>query len=112
MNCPMPILTDSGGFQVMSLSKISKVKEDGVEFSSHIDGKKFFLTPEESIQVQLDLNSDIVMVFDECPKYSAEKDKIKKSMDLSLRWAERCKKKFGTQGCRSNRCWCVVEFPT
>ncbi len=59
-----------------------------VEFSSHIDGKKFFLTPEESIQVQLDLNSDIVMVFDECPKYSAEKDKIKKSMNLSLRWAE------------------------
>lgn len=97
MNCPMPILTDSGGFQVMSLSKISKVSEDGVEFNSHIDGKKFFLTPEESIQVQLDLNSDIVMVFDECPKYSAEKDKIKKSMDLSLRWAERCKKKFGTQ---------------
>ncbi len=97
MNCPMPILTDSGGFQVMSLSKISKVTEDGVEFNSHIDGKKFFLTPEESIQVQLDLNSDIVMVFDECPKYSAEKDKIKKSMDLSLRWAERCKKKFGTQ---------------
>jgi queuine tRNA-ribosyltransferase len=99
MNCPMPILTDSGGFQVMSLSKISKVTEDGVEFNSHIDGKKFFLTPEDSIQVQLDLNSDIVMVFDECPKYSAEKDKIKKSMDLSLRWAERCKKKFGlTQG--------------
>jgi queuine tRNA-ribosyltransferase len=97
MNCPMPILTDSGGFQVMSLSKISKVTEDGVEFNSHIDGKKFFLTPEDSIQVQLDLNSDIVMVFDECPKYSAEKDKIKKSMDLSLRWAERCKKKFGTQ---------------
>jgi queuine tRNA-ribosyltransferase len=97
MNCPMPILTDSGGFQVMSLSKISKVTEDGVEFNSHIDGKKFFLTPEDSIQVQLDLNSDIVMVFDECPKYSAEKDKIKKSMDLSLRWAERCKKKFGNQ---------------
>jgi queuine tRNA-ribosyltransferase len=97
MNCPMPILTDSGGFQVMSLSKISKVTEDGVEFNSHIDGKKFFLTPEDSIQVQLDLNSDIVMVFDECPKYSAEKDKIKKSMDLSLRWAERCKKKFGIQ---------------
>jgi len=97
MNSDLPILTDSGGFQVMSLSKISKVTEDGVEFSSHIDGKKFFLTPEESIQIQLDLNSDIVMVFDECPKYSTEKDKIKKSMNLSLRWADRCKSKFGKQ---------------
>jgi queuine tRNA-ribosyltransferase len=97
MNCDLPILTDSGGFQVMSLSKISKVTEEGVTFNSHIDGKKFFLTPEESIQIQLDLNSDIVMVLDECPKYSSDKEKIKNSMNLSLRWAERCKKKFGNQ---------------
>ncbi len=85
------------GFRLCLYQKYQKLAEDGVEFNSHIDGKKFFLTPEESIQVQLDLNSDIVMVFDECPKYSSEKDLIKKSMDLSLRWAERCKKKFGKQ---------------
>jgi queuine tRNA-ribosyltransferase len=97
MNSDLPILTDSGGFQVMSLSKISKVTEEGVTFNSHIDGKKFFLTPEESIEIQLNLNSDIVMVLDECPKYSSDKEKIKDSMNLSLRWAERCKKKFGNQ---------------
>ena len=96
MNCKLPILTDSGGFQVMSLSKLSKVdKEKGAIFQSHIDGKKFILSPEESIRIQKELNSDIVMVMDECPKKSNDYKKIKKSMDLSMYWANRSKKAFG-----------------
>ena len=95
MNCDLPILTDSGGFQVMSLSKISKVVEDGVYFNSHIDGKKIFLSPEVSIQIQKGLNSDIVMIFDECPEYTNDKSRVKKSVDLSIEWAKRSKKEFG-----------------
>ena len=96
MNCDLPILTDSGGFQVMSLSKLNKVdKEKGAIFNSHVDGKKFYLSPEESIRIQLGLNSDIVMIMDECPKKSKDYDLIKKSMNLSLHWAERSKKAFG-----------------
>ena len=74
MNCNLPILTDSGGFQVMSLSKNTKIIEDGVYFNSHVDGKKIFLSPEISIDIQKKLNSDIVMVFDECPKYTKKKN--------------------------------------
>ncbi len=97
MNCPLPILTDSGGFQVMSLSKLNKIdREDGAIFNSHIDGKKFILSPEESIKIQLGLNSDIVMVMDECPKKTNDYELIKKSMDLSTYWAERSKKQFGS----------------
>jgi len=96
MNCDLPILTDSGGFQVMSLSKLNKIdREKGAIFNSHVDGKKFYLSPEESIRIQLGLNSDIVMIMDECPKKSNEYDQIKKSMELSLYWAERSKKAFG-----------------
>ena len=96
MNCDLPILTDSGGFQVMSLSKLNKIdREKGAIFNSHVDGKKFFLSPEESIRIQLGLNSDIVMIMDECPKKSDDYNLIKKSMDLSLYWAERSKKAFG-----------------
>ena len=96
MNCNLPILTDSGGFQVMSLSKLNKIdSEKGAIFQSHIDGKKFILSPEESIRIQLGLNSDIVMVMDECPKKSSDYKKIKKSMDLSMYWANRSKKAFG-----------------
>ena len=96
MNCKLPILTDSGGFQVMSLSKLNKVDiEKGAIFQSHIDGKKFILSPEESIKIQKGLNSDIVMVMDECPKKSNDYKKIKKSMYLSMYWAERSKKAFG-----------------
>ncbi len=96
MNCPLPILTDSGGFQVMSLSKLNKIdREIGAVFNSHIDGKKFILSPEESIKIQLDLNSDIVMVMDECPKNTDDYNLIKKSMELSMYWAERSKKQFG-----------------
>ncbi len=97
MNCDLPILTDSGGFQIMSLSKLNKIdKEKGAIFNSHVDGKKFFLSPEESIRIQLGLNSDIVMIMDECPRKSDDYNLIKKSMDLSLYWAERSKKTFGT----------------
>ena len=96
MNCDLPILTDSGGFQVMSLSKLNKIdREKGAIFNSHVDGKKFFLSPEESIRIQLGLNSDIVMIMDECPKKSNDYNLIKKSMDLSLYWAERSKLAFG-----------------
>ena len=96
MNCDLPILTDSGGFQVMSLSKLNKIdREKGAIFNSHVDGKKFFLSPEESIRIQLGLNSDIVMIMDECPKKTENYKLIKKSMDLSLYWAERSKKAFG-----------------
>ena len=96
MNCDLPILTDSGGFQVMSLSKLNKIdREKGAIFNSHIDGKKFYLSPEESIKIQLDLNSDILMIMDECPKNSKNYELIKKSMNLSLYWAKRSKKAFG-----------------
>ena len=96
MNCDLPILTDSGGFQVMSLSKLNKIdREKGAIFNSHVDGKKYYLSPEESIRIQLGLNSDIVMIMDECPKKTNDYDLIKKSMNLSLHWAERSKKAFG-----------------
>ena len=96
MNCDLPILTDSGGFQVMSLSKLNKIdREKGAIFNSHVDGKKFYLSPEESIKIQLALNSDIVMIMDECPKKTNDYELIKKSMNLSLYWAERSKKAFG-----------------
>ena len=97
MNCDLPILTDSGGFQVMSLSKLNKIdREKGAIFNSHVDGKKFYLSPEESIRIQLGLNSDIVMIMDECPKKTNDYNLIKKSMDLSLYWAERSKVAFGS----------------
>ncbi len=96
MNCDLPILTDSGGFQVMSLSKLNKIdKKKGAIFNSHVDGKKFYLSPEESIRIQLGLNSDIVMIMDECPKNTSNYEAIRKSMELSLHWAERSKKAFG-----------------
>ena len=96
MNCKLPILTDSGGFQIMSLSKLVKIdKEKGATFNSHIDGKKFTLSPEESIKIQKDLNSDIVMVLDECPKLSINKNTISQSLKLTLNWAERSKIEFG-----------------
>jgi len=96
MNCKLPILTDSGGFQIMSLSKLVKIDEkDGAIFNSHIDGKKFILSPEESIRIQKDINSDIVMVLDECPKLTNDKKIIEKSLHLSHNWAERSKNEFG-----------------
>ena len=90
-----PILTDSGGFQVWSLGKLRKITEEGVKFSSPIDGSKVFMGPEESMQVQRDLGSDIVMIFDECTPYPAEEKEVRESMELSLRWAKRSKEAHG-----------------
>jgi queuine tRNA-ribosyltransferase len=90
-----PILTDSGGFQVFSLGAMRKIKEEGVYFSSPVDGAKVFMGPEESMQVQRDLGSDIVMIFDECTPYPADEDTARKSMELSLRWAKRSKDAHG-----------------
>ena len=90
-----PILTDSGGFQVMSLSDLRKLTEDGVEFRSHIDGSRHMLSPERSMEIQRLLGSDIVMCFDECPALPADRDRIAASMRLSMRWAERSRAAFG-----------------
>lgn len=94
MNWSKPILTDSGGFQVMSLSQIRKIKEEGVRFQSHIDGSYHMLSPERSIEIQHLLGSDITMIFDECTPYPATHEVAEKSMELSLRWAERSKNAF------------------
>ena len=85
------ILTDSGGFQVMSLADLRKMGEDGVEFSSHIDGSRHFISPEKSMEIQKALGSDIVMCFDECVKYPAEKKDVLKAMERTTRWAKRCR---------------------
>ena len=95
MNWSGPILTDSGGFQVMSLSELRKLTEDGVEFRSHIDGSRHMLSPERSMEIQRLLGSDIVMCFDECPALPADRARIAGSMELSMRWAERSKDAFG-----------------
>ena len=98
MNWTKPILTDSGGFQVWSLGDLRKISEEGVTFQSPVNGDKLFLTPEESIRIQTVLNSDIVMVFDECTPYPATRDQTADSMRLSLRWAKRSKTEFERLG--------------
>ncbi|MEY8829065.1 tRNA guanosine(34) transglycosylase Tgt [Sedimentitalea sp. XS_ASV28] len=95
MNWDKPILTDSGGFQVMSLAGLRKLTEEGVTFKSHIDGSKHALTPERSMEIQRLLGSDIVMCFDECPALPADKARIAESMQLSMRWAARSRAAFG-----------------
>ncbi len=94
MNWDKPILTDSGGFQVMSLSKIRKISDAGVEFSSHLDGTKYFVSPERSIEIQHMLGSDITMIFDECVQYPATFEQAKIAMDRSILWAQRSKTAF------------------
>ncbi|MBC7742238.1 MAG: tRNA guanosine(34) transglycosylase Tgt [Bdellovibrionaceae bacterium] len=89
MNWHGPILTDSGGFQVFSLSSLRKMTEEGVEFNSHLDGAKHFISPEKSMEIQMDLGSDIIMAFDECLQYPATDEQIKTSMDLTYRWLKR-----------------------
>ena len=91
MNWDRPILTDSGGFQVFSLAKLHKRSEEGVRFRSHLDGSSFWLTPEISIGIQENLGSDIMMVFDECPELPASREKLQESLELTTRWARRCK---------------------
>ena len=95
MNWERPILTDSGGFQVMSLAELRKLSEEGVTFKSHIDGSRHTLSPERSMEIQKMLGSDIVMCFDECPALPAKHDKISDSMHLSMRWAKRSRDAFG-----------------
>lgn len=94
MNWGKPILTDSGGFQVMSLSELRKIKEEGVTFRSHIDGSTHQLTPERSVEIQQLLDSNITMCFDECTPYPATEEQALQSMQLSMRWAERCRNAF------------------
>ncbi len=91
MNWHGPILTDSGGFQVFSLNSLRKMTEEGVEFRSHLDGAKHFISPEKSMEIQMDLGSDIIMAFDECLQYPATDEEIKRSMDLTYRWLLRSK---------------------
>ena len=96
MNWNKPILTDSGGYQIMSLSKFNKIDiKIGAIFKSHLDGKKIILSPEKSIQVQKSINSDIIMVLDECPRLTADKKILSKAIDVSTHWAKRCKIEFG-----------------
>ena len=95
MNWERPILTDSGGYQVMSLSELRKLTEEGVTFRSHVDGSKHFLSPETSMEIQRKLGSDIVMCFDECPALPAERERVARSMRLSMRWAQRSRDAFG-----------------
>ena len=94
MNWEKPILTDSGGFQVMSLSSLSKKSNEGVEFQSHIDGKKHFINPEYSIKIQKTLGSDIIMCFDDCASFGSKKSDIALSMQRSMEWAVRSKEEF------------------
>lgn len=95
INWDKPILTDSGGFQVFSLGEMRKITEEGVKFSSPVNGEKIMLTPERSMEVQRSLNSDVVMIFDECTPYPASHQQAKESMELSLRWAQRSKDAHG-----------------
>ena len=94
MNWDRPILTDSGGFQVFSLAKLRKIKEEGVSFNSHIDGRRIFMGPEESMQIQSNLGSTIAMAFDECPSSRAERDYVEASVARTTRWLERCRVKM------------------
>jgi queuine tRNA-ribosyltransferase len=110
MNWPRPILTDSGGFQVMSLAALRKISEEGVRFQSHIDGHAEFLSPERAMEIQRLLGSDIQMVFDECPALPATHETIEKSMALSMRWAVRSKVAFGEQPGRA--CFGIVQGGT
>ncbi|MFO1499161.1 MAG: tRNA guanosine(34) transglycosylase Tgt [Verrucomicrobiota bacterium] len=98
INWPAPILTDSGGFQVFSLAKIRKVRAHGVEFRSHLDGSLLFLGPEEAMQVQRDLGSDIAMVFDECPPHTSPPQAMQDAVDRTLRWAAECREQARAPG--------------
>ena len=94
MSWPRAILTDSGGFQVFSLSELRKVTEEGVTFRSHLDGSSHFLSPETAIEAQIGLGADIIMAFDECTEYPAGASRARESMEMTLRWAERSKRYF------------------
>src|SRR6201991_1036022 len=107
MGWKRPILTDSGGFQIMSLSKLRKITEEGVRFRSHIDGTEYFLSPERAMEIQRLLGSDIQMVLDECPAYPASKADIEKSLAMTTRWAKRSRDAFGDQP--GHACFGIVQ---
>jgi len=100
MSWPHPILTDSGGFQVMSLKSLGRVTEDGVEFRSHLDGSSHFLSPERAVEIQLALGSDIMMCLDECVEYPASREALARSVGLTTRWARRAREKVSGAGCQ------------
>jgi queuine tRNA-ribosyltransferase len=107
MDWKRPILTDSGGFQVMSLASLRKIKEEGVKFQSHIDGHEEFLSPERAMEIQRQLGSDIQMVLDQCPAFGASEFEIETSLGLSMRWAARSKAAFGEQP--GHACFGIVQ---
>ncbi|MCL4764794.1 MAG: tRNA guanosine(34) transglycosylase Tgt [Hyphomicrobiaceae bacterium] len=109
MRWPGPILTDSGGFQIMSLAGLRKVTEEGVAFQSHVDGARHMLTPERAIEIQCLLGSDIQMQLDECIAFPASPDEARRAMELSLRWAERCRRAFAEKGSPGQALFGIVQ---
>lgn len=109
MNWDRPILTDSGGFQVFSLAKLSKITEDGVVFQSHIDGSRHLLTPEKAVEIQICLDSDIVMCLDNCIKYPADRNETKDALRLTTRWAKRCKGRWEERAKGTNSLFGIVQ---
>lgn len=109
MNWPHPILTDSGGFQVFSLARLSKITEEGFSFQSHIDGSRHLLTPEKSIEVQISLDSDIMMCLDQCIAYPADKSRAVEALELTSRWAERCKETWRSQSDGAHALFGIVQ---
>jgi len=109
MNWNRPILTDSGGFQVFSLAKLSKITDEGYTFQSHIDGSSHILTPEKAIEVQISLGSDIMMCLDQCIQYPAEKKEAESALELTTAWAKRCKKTWEERGEKKNALFGIVQ---
>ncbi|AKL97930.1 tRNA guanosine(34) transglycosylase Tgt [Endomicrobium proavitum] len=108
-----PMLTDSGGFQIFSLNEIRKLTEDGAKFQSHIDGSSHFFSPEKSMQIQKDIGADIIMCFDECTPYPATYKYAKNSMELSLRWAKRCREEFyKDDACKTQSLFGIIQGST
>ncbi|MBU1852622.1 MAG: tRNA guanosine(34) transglycosylase Tgt [Candidatus Omnitrophica bacterium] len=115
MSWPKPILTDSGGFQIFSLATLMEVKQDGVEFKSHVDGSRHFLSPEDVVRIQLELGSDIMMVLDECLEYPCSKDKAERSLILTNKWARRSKEELNrrvTRGETTSLLFGIVQGST
>lgn len=109
MNWHHPILTDSGGFQVFSLAKLSKISDEGYAFQSHIDGSRHVLTPEKAVDVQMCLNSDIMMCLDQCISYPVERDAAASAMELTTQWAKRCKSRWIEKGTDANALFGIVQ---
>lgn len=109
MNWERPILTDSGGFQVFSLARLSKITEKGVTFQSHIDGSRHLLTPEKAVEIQICLGSDIIMCLDQCIKYPSDRGDAKKALELTTRWAKRCKMAWEEKTEKENALFGIVQ---